>query len=34
VCHIPPAAVDDLTLGDFANLIDSTDAYLAAKNKK
>lgn len=34
LCHVPPAAVDDLTVTDFANLTDSVDAYLAEMRKE
>jgi len=33
VCHLAPAAVDDLNLYDFAALADDTDAYLQAMKK-
>lgn len=29
LCHVPPAAVDELTLADFAVLTDSIDAVRA-----
>lgn len=34
VCHVPPAAVDELTLADFANLTDSVDSYIQAQKAR
>jgi len=31
LCHLKPPDVDDLTLGDFANLTDSIDGWLKAE---
>ena len=31
LCHVPPPVVDELTLGDFANLTDSIDAHIEAQ---
>ena len=34
LCHVPPAAADELTLADFANLTDSIDAHIEAQNRR
>lgn len=33
ICHVPPAAVNGLTVADFAQLIVSVDQYKAAMRK-
>lgn len=34
LCHLGPAEVDELSLADFANYIDSIDAYVRASSER
>jgi len=33
LCHLKPADVDELDIGDFANLTDSIDAWLKTETQ-
>jgi hypothetical protein len=34
ICHLHPNTIDELTVIDFFNLLDSCDAYMEAMSRK